>query len=68
LLGEKKDEVTEADHTLKQLENNYSNIRFTTLKMDISDQLEEHGASPLDCKFLTFDSHLFFLFWLIILI
>ena len=51
-VGEKKDEITEADSTLKQLEENYSNIRYIGLKMDISDQLEECGAPPLECNFL----------------
>lgn len=60
LLGEKKSEVTEADNTLKQLEDNYSSIRYTRFKMDISDQLEENGAPPLECKDLFLKEFLLF--------
>ncbi len=49
-LAEKKKEIAEAEDMLDQLEENYSNVRFNGYKMDISDQLEETGASPFECN------------------
>lgn len=49
-LAEKKKELTEAETTLERLEENYSNLKFINYKMDISDQLEENGAPPLECE------------------
>ena len=49
-IAEKKNEIAEAEDTLDQLEENYSNIRFNRYKMDVSDQLEETGAEPFDCN------------------
>lgn len=49
-LGEKNREIEEGENVLNQLEENYSNIRFTRYQFDISDQLEENGGQPIECK------------------
>jgi hypothetical protein len=49
-LGEKNGEIEEGENVLRQLEENYANIRFTRYQLDISDQLEENGGQPIECK------------------